>query len=562
MSSTFLITNALAIAPNTPQLTGRCRYTFYVGPGNNGELVKRTIGRRPWWKECTNREAVDWNLFWVQVRDKKAAEEAKRRNKGNQFLNHLEGLTDMCDKSKLFQNLKSYCHRTKRNLFDIVPNTYIITHGQNNSDYMEFCNHIKGLSDKSKGTAGSAAATLAAPRSRSSENIRPDIEPSTALSAAATKGRAAPRAGSIAPARPRPGVVLAVDAPPRAAVAASATPLKAGPKGRSQSAVIGSSSKDSVGISGFAATGQSMTITHKDTPTKENVHPVANAAPPAVAAPAAKCDKTQPSSLDAGKNLWIVKPTHANRGTGIRMFRSLAAIQAHLAEKGGTMVVQKYVECPLLLMNRKFDIRCLVFVDVQMNVFMYQDSYVRMSSYEYDTENLEDRSIHLTNYAVQKKTEAASQFEEGNNLTLDDFQRIVREEHPDKPDFDVQRDIVEQYKKLIMETFNACKDKLNPFREKHTFEVYGFDFLVDANFKVWLLEVNTNPYIGCSSAIITRIFTGMLEGVARLTIDPYFPGPANAPPLEEVEGSDRWLKVSTIFLCLWPAAGAHSRFCR
>jgi hypothetical protein len=524
-----------------------CRYTFFVGPGNNGELVKRTIGRRPWWKECTNREAVDWNLFWVQVRDKKAADEAKRRNKGNQFLNHLEGLTDMCDKSKLFQNLKSYCHRMKRNLFDIVPNTYIITHGQNNTDYMEFCNHIKSLSDKSKGGSSNPAPSLPAPRSRSTENVRPELEPvasSSLSSTVASKGRVPPRAGSIAPARPRPGIVLAADAPSKPAPI-SATPLKHGPKGRSQSAIVGSVGKESSGIANFAATGQSMPITQKDTPTKENVHPAANAAAAPVAAAAAKSsDKLQPSSLDAGKNLWIVKPTHANRGTGIRMFRSLAAIQAHLAEKGGTMVVQKYVECPLLLMNRKFDIRCLVFVDVQMNVYMYQDSYVRMSSYTYDTENLEDRSIHLTNYAVQKKTDAASQFEEGNNLTLDDFQRIVREEHPDRPDFDVQRDIVEQYKKLIIETFNACKDKLNPFREKHTFEVYGFDFLVDANFKVWLLEVNTNPYIGCSSAIITRIFTGMLEGVARLTIDPYFPGPANAPPLEEVEGADRWLKVS------------------
>jgi hypothetical protein len=458
----------------------------------------------------------------------------------------------MCDKSKLFQNLKSYCHRMKRNLFDIVPNTYIITHGQNNSDYMEFCNHIKSLSDKAKGITANPATSLLPPRSRSSENARPEFESvasSVVPSGITAKGRLPQRAGSIAPTRPRPGVVLSSDASSKLA-SASATPVKQGLKGRSQSAVVGSVGKESTGIAAFAATGQSMSITHKDTPTKENVHPAANSSA-AMAVPAVtKSDKTHASSsLDAGKNLWIVKPTHANRGTGIRMFRSLAAIQAHLAEKGGTMVVQKYVECPLLLMNRKFDIRCLVFVDVQMNVYMYQDSYVRMSSYTYDTENLEDRSIHLTNYAVQKKTEAASQFEEGNNLTLDDFQRIVREEHPDRSDFDVQRDIVEQYKKLITETFNACKDKLNPFREKHTFEVYGFDFLVDANFKVWLLEVNTNPYIGCSSAIITRIFTGMLEGVARLTIDPYFPGPVNAQPLEEVEGADRWLKVRLALFC-------------
>mmetsp|Transcript_41586 Transcript_41586/g.131066 ORF Transcript_41586/g.131066 Transcript_41586/m.131066 type:complete len:94 (+) Transcript_41586:1-282(+) len=82
-------------------------------------------------------------------------------------------------------------------------------------------------------------------------------------------------------------------------------------------------------------------------------------------------------------------------------------------------------------------------------------------------------------------------------------------------------------------------------REKNTFEIFGWDFLLDEEMNVWLIEVNTNPYIGCSSQLLRTIFTGMLEGAVRKCIDPSFPPPSgrSMDEVEEVDGSDMWDKV-------------------
>jgi hypothetical protein len=58
---------------------------------------------------------------------------------------------------------------------------------------------------------------------------------------------------------------------------------------------------------------------------------------------------------------------------------------------GSTWVVQKYIEQPLLLGGRKFDIRSYVLITPDKQVFFYNDSYVRTSSTAYTLENLEDR---------------------------------------------------------------------------------------------------------------------------------------------------------------------------
>ena len=37
------------------------------------------------------------------------------------------------------------------------------------------------------------------------------------------------------------------------------------------------------------------------------------------------------------------------------------------------------------------------------------------------------------------------------------------------------------------------------------FELFGYDFMIDANLKVWLIEVNTNPCLEESSPILEEI---------------------------------------------------------
>lgn len=60
----------------------------------------------------------------------------------------------------------------------------------------------------------------------------------------------------------------------------------------------------------------------------------------------------------------------------------------------------------------------------------------------------------------------------------------------------VQDDLVPRMKDIVIDTFLAVKSSVNPNHRKNTFELFGYDFMVDEDFRVWLIEVNTNPYLG------------------------------------------------------------------
>ena len=62
-------------------------------------------------------------------------------------------------------------------------------------------------------------------------------------------------------------------------------------------------------------------------------------------------------------------------------------------------------------------------------------------------------------------------------------------------------------------------------KREHTFEIYGFDFMIDEYFKPFLIEVNTNPCLDISNPITMRVIPPMLENALRIGLDPLFPPP-------------------------------------
>jgi hypothetical protein len=68
-----------------------------------------------------------------------------------------------------------------------------------------------------------------------------------------------------------------------------------------------------------------------------------------------------------------------------------------------TIIVQKYIEKPLLIHKRKFDIRVfgmMTCVDGQLRGYFYEDGYLRTSSKEFSLKQLANKFIHLTNDAI------------------------------------------------------------------------------------------------------------------------------------------------------------------
>lgn len=74
-----------------------------------------------------------------------------------------------------------------------------------------------------------------------------------------------------------------------------------------------------------------------------------------------------------------------------------------------------------------------------------------------------------------------------------------------------------------MLTLNANIDNLNPKSRSSCFEIFGYDFILDESLKPWLIEVNTNPCLEESSALLRYLIPRMLDDAFKHTIDVIFP---------------------------------------
>ncbi len=78
-------------------------------------------------------------------------------------------------------------------------------------------------------------------------------------------------------------------------------------------------------------------------------------------------------------------------------------------------------------------------------------------------------------------------------------------------------------KDLIIDSINAVKTQLNPNKRKNVFELFGYDFLIDEDFRLWLIEINTNPYFGVPNQFIANLLPKMVDDLLALAVDPIYP---------------------------------------
>ena len=64
-----------------------------------------------------------------------------------------------------------------------------------------------------------------------------------------------------------------------------------------------------------------------------------------------------------------------------------------------------------------------------------------------------------------------------------------------------------QIKKIVTDTVRATFHLLDSKRRLNSYELFGYDFMFDDNFKPFLIEVNSNPSLEPSSNLLTKLFT-------------------------------------------------------
>ena len=117
-------------------------------------------------------------------------------------------------------------------------------------------------------------------------------------------------------------------------------------------------------------------------------------------------------------------------------------------------------------------------------VFIYSESYVRTSSrqyVDYDPQLPEEDQIYmqLTNNAVQKVGDDYEKYEEGNIVSVHTlFEYIAGQPEANGRDkTTLENKYKEDIEKMIVETFKSVKGQINV--QKHTFELLGYDFILD-----------------------------------------------------------------------------------
>lgn len=231
---------------------------------------------------------------------------------------------------------------------------------------------------------------------------------------------------------------------------------------------------------------------------------------------------------DSGeRNVWIVKPGEdSNRGFGIRACKSVKEIREAISGGSGqhTYIIQKYIERPLLVDQRKFDIRCfglMTAVNGRIKGYFYKDGYLRTSAKLFSLSDLGDQVVHLTNETVQVRSPDFGKFEHGNKLSYADLQEKILRQHKTVT-VDVNRELVTQIKQLVTENMRSVHGLLDPHRRTRGFELLGYDLMIDADFHIYLIEANVNSCMVMRSPITSTIIPEMLDNTLRIAIDPAF----------------------------------------
>lgn len=107
------------------------------------------------------------------------------------------------------------------------------------------------------------------------------------------------------------------------------------------------------------------------------------------------------------------------------------------------LVAQRYMAKPYLIDNLKFDLRiyALVLGVDPLRVFVFQEGLARFATEEYvgpQKGNLDNLFMHLTNYAIQKKSDAFVQNEEVDDDSghKRSFTSILEHIEQNEPGFD------------------------------------------------------------------------------------------------------------------------------
>jgi tubulin polyglutamylase TTLL1 len=239
------------------------------------------------------------------------------------------------------------------------------------------------------------------------------------------------------------------------------------------------------------------------------------------------------------RQMWIMKPTGAAQGKGIFIINKLSQIKkwshngtgaARWARSGGAndnaYVISRYVENPLLIGGKKFDLRLYVLVTSfrPLRVFLHRDGFARFCNVKYsaDLGDMDNPFIHLTNVAIQKNF-AEYNKSHGGKFHIENLRLLLLATRGEEK----TRRLFEAINEMIVHSLRSVKNVI--VNDRHCFECYGYDVIIDDNLKPWLVEVNASPSLSASTPADRLLKSQLMSDVFDIVVPPDLAERSRAP---------------------------------
>lgn len=128
-----------------------------------------------------------------------------------------------------------------------------------------------------------------------------------------------------------------------------------------------------------------------------------------------------------------------------------------------------------------------------LKIWMFDEMYIRFGAEDYDMDFIYNRFMHLTNNSITKHSTSEIKFK-GNMWTQEDFISYIKSECGEDM---WNKKILGKIKKIIIKSLQSAEDSV--VHRENSFEIFGYDFMIDANLRPWLIEINTSPAMDYST---------------------------------------------------------------
>ncbi|XP_046959674.1 polyglutamylase complex subunit TTLL1-like [Vanessa cardui] len=227
------------------------------------------------------------------------------------------------------------------------------------------------------------------------------------------------------------------------------------------------------------------------------------------------------------QSTWIMKPCGKSQGEGIFLINKLSKLKRWSRESKKCIqnnlpckdmyIISRYIDNPLLIGGKKFDLRIYVLVTSfrPLKAYMFRNGFCRFCSIKYNTSvsELDNMYIHITNVSVQKHGEEYNS-QHGGKLSLKNLKLFLEGTRGQS----VTTRLFENINWILVHSLKAVAPVMS--NDRHCFECYGYDIIIDDSLKPWLIEVNASPSLTATTTNDEILKCNLFDNILSVVLPP------------------------------------------